>query len=311
MTRTTDPDRIPEWQREFVTRHTLDSAFLPMAQTWFTPLAHSLADLQQRANRPMLVALNGCQGSGKTTTADFLCTSLAAEHSLQTVCLSLDDFYLTRAERETLATSVHPLLKTRGVPGTHDMALLRQTLERLLDAEPGAVVAIPRFDKSVDDRHPQCDWGSVTTPVQLVILEGWCLGALPQSPDVLSLPLNELERDEDPGGQWRDYSNDILRREFQPLYALVDHWVMLRAPSFDCVFAWRREQERKLAATLSPERAAMLMDDAALRRFIQHFERFTRQCLDTLPNNVNYLFRLNEHRQITSYGHNHQASVVP
>jgi pantothenate kinase-related protein Tda10 len=86
---------------------------------------------------------------------------------------------------------------------------------------------------------------------------------------------------------------------------------MLRAPSFDCVFAWRREQERKLAATLSPERAAMLMDDAALRRFIQHFERFTRQCLDTLPNNVNHLFRLNEHRQITSYCHNHQASVVP
>ena len=56
MTRTTDPDRIPEWQREFVQRHTLDSAFLPMAQTWFTPLAHSLADLQQRANRPMLEA---------------------------------------------------------------------------------------------------------------------------------------------------------------------------------------------------------------------------------------------------------------
>lgn len=310
MTRTIEPDRIPAWQREFLRRHQLSDAFLKTAQTRFTPLAHALADLQQRANRPVLVALNGCQGSGKTTVADFMRGSLAAEHSLRTVCLSLDDFYLTRAERETLAISVHPLLKTRGVPGTHDMALLRQTLGHLLDAEPGTAVTIPRFDKAVDDRRPLSDWGSITTPVQLVLLEGWCLGALPQAPDVLSRPLNELERAEDPRGQWRQYSNTVLSQDFPSLHALVDQWIMLRAPSFDCVFAWRREQERKLAATLAPEQTATLMDDAALRRFIQHYERFTRQSLELLPDIVHHLFQLNAAREITAYTHRPDA-VAP
>jgi D-glycerate 3-kinase len=289
------------WQREFLQRHQLGTSFLQTAQEWFTPLAHALAAQQQQARRPMLVALNGCQGCGKTTVADFLCASLAAEHGLRTVCLSLDDFYLTLAERETLAQTVHPLLKTRGVPGTHDMALLRQTLAHLLDAQHCAEVAIPRFDKAADDRRAKCDRDSITTPVELVLLEGWCLGALPQSPEALSRPVNALERNEDTDGRWRSYSNDIVRREFQPLYRLVDEWIMLRAPSFDCVFAWRREQERKLAATLSPERAAMLMDDTALHRFIQHYERVTRQCLEVLPDKVHHLFQLTDARRVSAY----------
>lgn len=309
MTRTTDPDRTPAWQHAFLLRHQLSAAFLQTAQAWFSPLVQALAAQQQQACRTILVALNGCQGAGKTTVADYLCASLAAEHAVQAIALSLDDFYLTGAQRRTLAATEHPLLITRGVPGTHDMALLRQTLQHLLDTQPGATVAIPRFDKAVDDRRPQSDWGSITTPVHVVILEGWCLGAQPQAPDVLSLPLNALERDEDAGGQWRGYSNDILRRDFQPLYTLVDQWVMLRAPSFDAVFAWRREQERKLAATLSPEQAAMLMDDAALRRFIQHYERFTRQCLKALPEKVHHLFQLNEARQVSAYTHRPDASA--
>lgn len=310
MTRTNNPGRTPPWQRAFLQRHRLSTAFLPAAQEWFTPLAKTLAARQRRANRPILVALNGCQGCGKTTVADFLCASLAAEHAVQAVALSLDDFYLTGAQRRTLAATVHPLFRTRGVPGTHDMALLRQTLECLLHARHGATVAIPRFDKAVDDRRARCDWDSITTPVEMVLLEGWCLGALPQSPEALSRPVNALERDEDPNGQWRGYSDDIVRREFQPLYKLVDQWVMLCAPAFESVFAWRREQERKLAAALSPGQAATLMDDTALRRFIQHYERFTRQCLSTLPDKVNHLFQLNEHRQVTTYRHRNDASVI-
>jgi D-glycerate 3-kinase len=285
----------------------LGNAFLQTTQTWFTPLAHTIAAQQQRANRPILVALNGCQGSGKTTVADFLRASLAAEHSLHTVSLSLDDFYLTRTQREKLATSVHPLLKTRGVPGTHDMVLLRHTLEHLLHAQHGAAVVIPRFDKAVDDRRAPRDWDSVTPPVQVVLLEGWCFGALPQAPAVLSPPVNSLEHTEDADGHWRQFSNEILRTAFLPLYTLVDEWIMLRAPTFDCVLAWRREQEHKLAATLPPEQAAMLMDDTALRRFIQHYERLTRQCLEALPDNVHHLFELNGARAITAYTHRPEA----
>lgn len=222
---------------------------------------------------------------------------------MNAVALSLDDFYLTLAERQALAASVHPLLATRGVPGTHDMDLLRKTLEQLLSKDSNELVPIPRFDKAVDERHPQSDWRTNYAPVQLVLLEGWCLGAAPQLIDTLTQPLNKLEREEDPNGLWRGYSNEILHSEFQSLYSLVDQWIMLCAPSFDCVFDWRREQEHKLAATLAPNKANRLMGDDALRRFIQHYERITRYCLSELPHKVNHLFTLGKQRQVTTYHH--------
>ena len=299
----------PAWQKAFLQRHRLEAAYLDTALKWFTPVVHSLAEQHNGANRPILVALNGCQGSGKTTVADFLCTALSKEHSLNAVALSLDDFYLTVAQRQSPAESVHPLLRTRGVPGTHDMALLRQTLTQLLDTQRQEPVAIPRFNKAEDDRYQPSEWIRIKTPVQLVLLEGWCLGALPQSSDCLSQPLNQLEQAEDPNGHWRSYSNAILDSEFRPLYALVDQWIMLRAPSFDCVFKWRQEQERKLAATLPAQKTNKLMGDSALHRFIQHYERITRQCLNSLPDRVNHLFNLNEQREVTNYEYRQQVAV--
>lgn len=303
MTSKSKPDPTPQWQREFLHRHQLPAAYLDTARDWFVPLAPALAKHQDGAGRPILVALNGCQGSGKTTVSDFLCTALKAEHALNAVAVSLDDFYLTLAQRQSLAASVHPLLITRGVPGTHDMALMQQTLAQLLDPHRTGPVAIPRFDKAVDDRRPQSEWHPIPTPVQIVLLEGWCLGAQPQAPELLAEPINTLERAADPAARWRGYSNSILNGAFQLLYALVDQWIMLRAPSFECVFQWRQEQERKLAATLEAGQDSALMDDEALARFIQHYERLTRQCLDTLPERVNHLFTLNDHRQITAYIH--------
>jgi len=300
-----------EWQGALLKRHRLDGAYLETARAWFDPLARTLADCQRAANRPLLVVLNGCQGSGKTTLCDYLCCALTREHALPAIALSLDDFYLTRAERQALASSVHPLLATRGVPGTHDMGLLRSTLAALLDPTGSGAALVPRFDKATDDRVPSSDWTRVALPLQVVLLEGWCLGALPEPASVREAPLNDLERNEDPEGQWRLYVDTTLAREFQPLYALVDQWVMLCAPSFDCVFDWRREQESKLAATLPPARAAGLMDDAALRRFIQHYERLTRQCLDELPDRVDHLFRLDRARRIIGYRRGPGATPRP
>jgi len=126
------PNELPQWQIALLERHQLPPAYLRYAQKWFDPLAEWLAGHQFGAKRPLLVAVNGCQGSGKTTVCDYLAALLEADHGCRVVALSLDDFYLTRAQREVLARSVHPLLATRGVPGTHDMQLLEQTLEALL-----------------------------------------------------------------------------------------------------------------------------------------------------------------------------------
>lgn len=292
------------WRSALLQRHRLDTAYLDTASAWFDPLAATLAGYQRGQARPVLFAFNGCQGSGKTTLCDYLCTALIEDYALNALALSLDDFYLTHAERRQLASTVHPLLATRGVPGTHDMGLLLETLGRLLHWPGDGPVAIPRFDKAADDRCSREDWAVATDPVQVVLLEGWCLGAGTEPGDSIAVPINTLEREEDPDGRWRAHVDAVLDTEFPALYGLVDQWIMLQAPSFDCVYAWRREQERKLAATVPRDRAGRLMDDAALERFIQHYERLTRQCLEHLPQKVHHLFTLDHARRITGYRHN-------
>lgn len=280
-------------------RHQLGADYLATARKWFAPLAGILAAHQRGAGRPLLVAVNGCQGSGKTTLADYLCQCLTHHHGLRCASLSLDDFYLTRAERRALAATVHPLFATRGVPATHDGALMLRTLQRLCEGG-GGELALPRFDKSRDDRAPEADWERVDLPLDVVLFEGWCLGVEAQAPEQLHRPVNTLERDEDPAGEWRGYVNAVLARDFPPVYRLVDCWVMLAAPSFDCVLRWRQEQEDKLRATGAA--GDRTMDAAALARFVQHYQRLTEVALATLPGRVDHLFRLDERRRVIGEG---------
>lgn len=242
----------------------------------------------------MLFALNGCQGSGKSTLCAYLQQVLVRDHGLRTVCLSLDDVYLSTAGRAELARTVHPLFATRGVPGTHDLALLHRTLDALLGVQPGAV-ALPRFDKTTDNPVPDVQWPKVETPVDIVLLEGWCLGASAQSAQALAAPVNALEAQEDADGEWRGYVNAVVAEQYPELYARVDSWAMLAAPHFDCVTRWRLEQEaRQRGAT----EARMSTEQVA--RFVLYFQRITEHCLEAMPQRVDYLFRLDEQRDIVA-----------
>ncbi len=289
------------WQRELLARHRLPAAYLDHARKWFNPLADALAEHQKSAGRPILVGINGCQGSGKTTLCDYLAGALGSRHGLSAVALSLDDFYHTRARRERLGRQVHPLFTTRGVPGTHDTALLQRTLDLLLSPDREEEAPIPRFDKARDDRRPRSAWDTAPPGVAVVLLEGWCLGARPQLKEALEPPVNDLERQEDSEGAWRGHVNRCLAREFEPLYGRIDQWVMMKAPGFDCVFRWRLEQEQKLAAATAGSQR--LMDEEALRRFIQFFERLTRQCLEDLPDRVDFLYTLDGERNVVDLRH--------
>lgn len=282
------------WQRDFLSRHRLGAGYLASAQKWFAPLALALMAHQKEASGFLLVGINGCQGSGKSTLADYLASYLRNNPGESVLALSLDDFYLPRAARENLARDVHPLFRTRGVPGTHDMSLLLETLDRL--ADPASFpVDIVRFDKARDDRRRRDEWDQAGQPPTIVLLEGWCLGASPQSTEQLAAPLNALEEQDDADGAWRRAVNDYLARDFPPLYRRVGKWVMLQAPSFDCVYRWRLEQEQKLAASATGE---AIMDEARIARFIQHYQRLTENCLSTLPDSVDYLYQLDEARRI-------------
>jgi D-glycerate 3-kinase len=255
----------------------------------WSPLVQSLASrLVGAATPPRLLAIAGAQGSGKTTLTRLLTAELV-RLGLRAVSCSLDDFYLTRAQRVALAAAVHPLLITRGVPGTHDVVLCQRTLARLRhDA-----VRLPAFDKGLDDRRAEHEW-PLAGPADLVILEGWCLGARPQSAAALQTPVNALERDEDPDGRWRAFINAALAGPYRTLFDGFDALVYLQVPDFDAVRRWRGEQELQLPP-------AQRMTPAALDRFIRHYERLTRWMLQDLPHRAHVTVSLNGDHEIATF----------
>jgi D-glycerate 3-kinase len=223
-----------------------------------------------------VLGISGLQGSGKSTLAAQV-VEAAMEAGLAAASVSLDDFYLTAGQRRALAGEVHPLLATRGPPGTHDVALALQVIDAL---RAGGTPPLPRFDKLGDDRLPPSRWPAPAQPLDLLVVEGWCLGVPAEDDDTLDQALNALERDEDPDGTWRRWCNDALRDRYRPLWARIDVLWFLQPPDFDIVRRWRWQQEQALQHA-QPGRTGM--DRAQLERFIQHYERVSRQSLRTLP----------------------------
>ena len=291
------------WAEDFIARHRLPADYAGAAQQFAEPLAGRIGRLRAAADRPILVGVSGAQGSGKTTFARFLSKWLSRRMHLSAVCFSLDDVYLTRAERQALARRAHPLLATRGVPGTHDVALAHRVLDALTHPGADRKVAVPAFDKATDDRAPEQDWRRVDAPADVVLFEGWCVGARPQSPEALGDPANELEAAEDRDAAWRTGVNQRLRMDYAELFARLDLLVMLRVPSFDSVFEWRALQERKLRERLHDAPAgpggSPGLSPAGLKRFIQHYERLTRHMLETMPAYADVVIDIDENHRMT------------
>ena len=232
-------------------------------------------------NEVRVLGIGGGQGAGKSTLASLLVEATEAL-GRRAISVSLDDFYLTRSERQTLAQDVHPLLATRGVPGTHDVALARQTLDSLLEVGD---CQVPVFDKSIDDRTEV--GRTVSGPFDLVVFEGWCVGAPPEPAARLLEPINELERVEDPSGRWRAHVNDALENDYPALWNCLETLLFLKVPDMAAVIRWRTEQEQAHPA----ERR---MNDDAIARFVAHYERLTRWMAEAMPRRADLLALLDE-----------------
>lgn len=286
-----------QWQRiqpaflERMQGHRLPADQARSLAAIYLPLAAWIASRGHTRHRPTLLGVNGAQGSGKTTLCDFLAIILAQLHGQRVAVLSIDDLYRTQSEREQLARDTHPLLVTRGVPGTHDLALGTAVIGQLQQAAPKAKTALPSFDKARDDRRPPADWPVFRGRPDLILFEGWCVGSTPQPAAALVEPVNELERHEDPEGVWRSFVNEQLRGDYAALFRRLDGLIMLKVPGMASVYEWRSLQERKLAATSGGKG---LMDARAIRRFIMHYERLTRHNLEEMPARADLTLHLDQ-----------------
>lgn len=249
--------------------------------------------LARSTGQPIVIGLCGAQGSGKSTAAAQVHAVLTAD-GIRSLVLSLDDFYLSAAQRRALGEEVHPLLRTRGVPGTHDVALATTVLDQL---RSGEAIRLPSFDKAQDDRAPSDRWRTTPPGVQIILFEGWCVGARPQSEAALAMPVNALEAEQDQSGSWRRFVNDQLAGPYQSLFARLDRLILLRAPGFEVVRAWRTEQEEDLRRAAG-KGARAGMSNAEIETFIQHYERLTRHILEEMPARADLTIGLDEHRSV-------------
>lgn len=279
------------WLTDFIGAEDLPPDFALTALEICSPLAERIA---AEADGPgFVVGICGAQASGKSTLTAVL-RAMLQDHGLTVAVLSLDDLYLTYSQRQALGREIHPLLATRGVPGTHDVAMGLALFDSL--ALPGETL-LPAFDKSIDDRKSQ--GVRVAGPVDVILFEGWCVGAAPEPPEALDDPINALERDQDGEGHWRAYVDRALRSVYRDLFARIDLLVLLKAPSFEVVLAWRQEQEAKLRARLAREGGDLkrAMTDGQVADFIAHYERLTRHILAEMPGRADVVVELDAERR--------------
>lgn len=281
----------------FIKQHNLPEEFSLSVEKYYKPIAQQLFDRFNESTSPFFVGINGCQGSGKSTLTDYIGDYLTRHYQLNVVVMSLDDFYYSSEERQVLASSVHPLLATRGVPGTHDIAELTQVLKQLKAGETGFTVR--KFNKATDEPCPERDWQVIEQAADIVIVEGWCWGVSPQTEEQLKAPINELEVKHDTSGEWRHYVNQQLKEEYVSLYKDMDFWLALQAPSFDCVYKWRLEQEEKLKASNVGLKNSKIMSSAEILNFTQYFQRLSVQACNTFKESADIICYLDSQRKIT------------
>lgn len=261
---------------------------------FYLPLADTITQWAKHSSTPCIVAINGSPGSGKTTLSLLLQHILLCSQQRATI-LSLDDCYKTKAERRHLAHTVHPFLRHRGVPGTHDSDLATNTLSQLQSLTTDYAIPLPRFDKTTDDRQPQKTWPIITGPLDIILFEGWCLGITPQTEQALVTPVNQLEETKDAEGIWRRYVNTQIQDD--PLFSIdIPHYIYIQVDNFEQVIQNRCEQEKNLT-DLHPSYTPT--SDQHMRHFLQLFQRLVTHLDDTMPSQAEIMISSDHNRHYT------------
>ncbi len=252
---------------------------------------------KRKDKKTLLVGLAGGQGTGKTTISTLLRLVLIKYFKLQVFKISIDDFYKTRKERILLSKNKHPLLLTRGVPGTHDIQLMI-SLFRKVKKNTFRSISIPKFDKSIDDRCKKNSWFKLKKKPDILILEGWCVGAKPENKKSLNRPMNILEKKADKKKIWRSYVNNQLKWKYSKLFDQLDSLLYLKAKNFKLLKRWRLKQEKKLKMKSGTKKNSKIMNEKEVETFMMTYQRITQNMFKNAPKYSSAVIDLNENHQI-------------
>ena len=247
--------------------------------------------------KPFIIGLAGGQGSGKTTISSILSIILKKYFKLSVFVISIDDFYKTRKDRRILSKNKHPLLITRGVPGTHDINLMLNFFKKI-KSKKFNTFEVPRFNKSIDDRYKKSLWYRIKSKPDVIIFEGWCVGAKAQSISQLKKPINSLEKKYDQRVKWRKYVNNQLKTKYKDLFKQLDGLLYLKAKNFNLLKEWRLKQERKLWAQTKSKKNLKIMSSEDVINFMQTYQRITQQMFKDALRSSSIIMNLNRNHQI-------------
>ena len=262
---------------------------------FYIPLSFWIENKYKKKGKTLFLGLSGGQGAGKTTVTSILKIILKKYFKRKILKISIDDFYKTLEERNRMSNKINPLFKTRGVPGTHDIKLIKKFFS-LIKNKKFKKFETPKFSKNSDDRLKRKYWLRVNEKPEVVILEGWCVGAKPQMNSLLKKPANILEKLEDQDMSWRKYVNKKLKNEYKKIFLKIDDFIFMKVPNFKMVFKWRLLQEKKLKKKSHSNKKIMSYNQ--IKRFIMFYERITLQMIKDLDKSASVVMLMKKNHGI-------------
>ena len=267
-----------------------------MIKSFLIPVSFWIAKKVNK-KEPLMIGLAGGQGSGKTTISSILTLILQKYFKLKVFKVSIDDFYKTRKDRKLLSKNKHSLLMTRGVPGTHDVDLMLKFFKNV-KSKNFKNLTVPKFNKAIDDRCKKNLWYKIKSKPDVVIFEGWCVGARAQTNKQLKKPINSLEKVHDESIKWRSHVNNQLKTKYKTLFKQLDGLIYLKAKNFNLLRNWRLKQERKLWVQTKNKKNLKIMSNGDIINFMQTYQRITQQMFKDAIKSSSIIMNLNNNHQI-------------
>ena len=267
-----------------------------MVKSFLIPVSFWIAKKAEK-KKPLMIGLSGGQGSGKTTMSSILTLILQKYFKLDVFKVSIDDFYKTRKDRKKLSVTKHPLLMTRGVPGTHDIDLMLKFFKKI-KSNNFKNLKVSKFNKAIDDRCKKDLWYKIKSKPDVVIFEGWCVGAKAQTTKHMKKPINSFERVYDQGLKWRTYVNNQLKTKYNILFKQLDGLIYLKAKNFNLLRSWRLKQEKKLWLQTKNKKNLKIMSSRDVINFMHTYQRITQQMFKDALKSSSIIMNLNSDHQI-------------